>query len=121
MPKTRRHQNYNDSSENIHENNISNNADEGNDSSSCINNMEENPSLRTNSPMECNWVAGHLAWARVGNFPFWPCIVTPDPNSLIYHKFIGKFTVSKFISQIVTFDELSIQTNDKSQGIIIPL
>ncbi|XP_032662597.1 histone-lysine N-methyltransferase NSD2 isoform X2 [Odontomachus brunneus] len=89
MPKTRRHQNSTDSSnESIHENNVSNNADEASDTSANINNTEENLPSRAISSMECNWVAGHLAWAKVGNFPFWPCIVTPDPVSMIYYKFI---------------------------------
>ncbi|XP_025159312.1 histone-lysine N-methyltransferase NSD2 isoform X2 [Harpegnathos saltator] len=91
MPKTRRHQNSTDNNnENIHENNVGNTADEANDTSTNPNKTEENLPSRTISPMECNWVAGHLAWARVGNFPFWPCVVTPDPNSMIYYKFIAR-------------------------------
>ncbi|XP_020293467.1 histone-lysine N-methyltransferase NSD2 isoform X2 [Pseudomyrmex gracilis] len=37
--------------------------------------------------VECPWVLGQLAWARVGNFPFWPCVVTLDPETMTYHKF----------------------------------
>lgn len=97
MPKKGRHQNSTDSSnESIAENNVSNNTDEASDTSASINNTEENPPSRANSPMECSWVAGHLAWARFGNFPFWPCIVTLDPNSLKYHKFIGELMTSSF-------------------------
>lgn len=44
----------------------------------------------TNHNNECQWVIGQLAWARVGNFPFWPCVVTLDPISMIYHKLKGK-------------------------------
>lgn len=40
--------------------------------------------------VECPWVLGQLAWARVGNFPFWPCVVTLDPETMTYHKFRGK-------------------------------
>lgn len=90
MPKTRRHQNFTDSNnESLHENNVSNNADEASDTSTNVN-TEENLPSRAISPMECSWAVGHLAWARVGNFPFWPCIVTPDPVSMIYYRFIGK-------------------------------
>ncbi|XP_014480205.1 PREDICTED: histone-lysine N-methyltransferase NSD2 isoform X2 [Dinoponera quadriceps] len=90
MPKIRRHQNSTDSNnESIHEDNVSSNADEASDiSTNTMNYIGESSPLKGISTLECNWVAGHLAWARVGNFPFWPCIVTPDPSSMIYYKFL---------------------------------
>ncbi|XP_011260373.1 histone-lysine N-methyltransferase NSD2 [Camponotus floridanus] len=87
-PKTRKQQNLmNNSSESIDEINIANAIDETNDSSTISNSTEENPSSKVSSPtIECQWVVGQLAWARVGNFPFWPCLVTLDPVSMIYCK-----------------------------------
>lgn len=93
MPKTRRHQNSIDSNnESINENNIANNIDQVNDSSTASNSAEQDTSSQEISPsIECHWVLGQLAWARVGNFPFWPCIVTLDPISMIYHKLRGRY------------------------------
>lgn len=92
-PKTRKQQNLmNNSSESIDEINIANAIDETNDSSTISNSTEENPSSKVSSPtIECQWVVGQLAWARVGNFPFWPCLVTLDPVSMIYCKLKGTF------------------------------
>lgn len=86
----------------IDEINIANAIDEANDSSTISNSTEENPSSKVSSPtIECQWVIGQLAWARVGNFPFWPCIVTLDPVSMIYHKLKGIFLNFVFISLII--------------------
>lgn len=77
---------------NIGEINTVNNVDETSDSSTTLNSIEEIPSPKAISPAsECSWMIGQLAWARVGNFPFWPCMVTVDPISRIYYKLRGKF------------------------------
>ncbi|XP_012235708.1 histone-lysine N-methyltransferase NSD2 isoform X2 [Linepithema humile] len=74
----------------VDENNISEKMDKVSCSSTASNNVEEilSPKINhsSNHNTECHWVIGQLAWARVGNFPFWPCIVTLDPVSMIYHK-----------------------------------
>lgn len=35
---------------------------------------------------KCPYQVGDLAWARMGTFPFWPCIVTRDPYSDMFVK-----------------------------------
>lgn len=81
----------NNSSDSIDEINITNTIDEVNDSST-VSSSTEDLSSKVSSPIiECQWVLGQLAWARVGNFPFWPCVVTLDPVSMIYHKLKGIF------------------------------
>ncbi|KAG7297359.1 hypothetical protein JYU34_019332 [Plutella xylostella] len=35
---------------------------------------------------KCVYQVGDLAWARVGTYPFWPCIVTRDPYSDTFVK-----------------------------------
>ncbi|XP_035729731.1 histone-lysine N-methyltransferase NSD2-like isoform X1 [Vespa mandarinia] len=89
MPKTRKSQNSSENSnENIDESNIVNDTDEASDSFSSSNSMEEIASPKfDNNTAQCNWSLGQLAWARVGNFPFWPCVVTLDPTSLIFYKY----------------------------------
>ncbi|XP_011707268.1 PREDICTED: histone-lysine N-methyltransferase NSD2 isoform X2 [Wasmannia auropunctata] len=73
--------------ESIEEINVANNIDEVSDSSATLTSTEEFPSSRAISPtVECQWKVGQLAWARVGSFPFWPCMVTVDPTSRIYYK-----------------------------------
>ena len=39
--------------------------------------------------LPCKYVAGELAWARVGTAPFWPCTFTYDPDLKI-HSYISK-------------------------------
>lgn len=99
IPKTRRQPSFmNNSSESIDEINITNIIDEANGSSTVSSSTEEDSSSKVPSPtIECQWVVGQLAWARVGNFPFWPCVVTLDPNSMIYHKLKGIFLKSSCI------------------------
>jgi len=80
--------------ENIDELNIANNIDKASNSFT-LNSIEEIPSSKViNSTVECHWMLGQLAWARIGNYPFWPCMVTDDPTSRIYYKFKGKFLKS---------------------------
>lgn len=108
ISKSRRQQNsmnsMNNSSDSIDEINITNtitNIDEVNDSSTVSSSTEEDLSSKVSSPtIECQWVLGQLAWARVGNFPFWPCVVTLDPVSMIYHKLKGIFPQFSCISLI---------------------
>lgn len=38
----------------------------------------------------CLWMVGDLAWGRVGQHPFWPCMVALDPVQKIYTKLISK-------------------------------
>jgi hypothetical protein len=38
------------------------------------------------------WEIGQLAWARMSIYPFWPCMITFDPNSLMaFQKVQSKF------------------------------
>ncbi|KPJ05187.1 putative histone-lysine N-methyltransferase Mes-4 [Papilio xuthus] len=41
---------------------------------------------------KCEYQVGDLAWARMGTYPFWPCIVTRDPASgtFIKKKLLGR-------------------------------
>ena len=41
------------------------------------------------SEIPCNYLAGELAWARVGTSPFWPCAFTYDPDLKI-HSYISR-------------------------------
>ncbi|XP_072742507.1 histone-lysine N-methyltransferase NSD2 isoform X2 [Anoplolepis gracilipes] len=90
-PRIQRQENsINHNSESIDEINVANIIDEDNGSSAISSSTEEDPSSKVSSPtIECQWTLGQLAWARVGNFPFWPCIVTLDPVSMIYYKVKG--------------------------------
>ncbi|XP_028044600.1 histone-lysine N-methyltransferase NSD2 isoform X2 [Monomorium pharaonis] len=79
--------NVDTSMENISENNIANNVDKASNASTTLNSIEETPSSKEINPnIECKWIVGQLAWARVGNFPFWPCMVTHEPTSKIHCK-----------------------------------
>jgi len=76
----------------IDEDNISEKRDKVNCLSTASNSTEEILSPQINHPSnECHWVIGQLAWARVGSFPFWPCIVTLDPILMIYQKLRGEY------------------------------
>ncbi|CAG4970922.1 unnamed protein product [Colias eurytheme] len=35
---------------------------------------------------QCEYQVGDLAWARMGTYPFWPCMVTREPISLMFIK-----------------------------------
>ncbi|XP_063834524.1 uncharacterized protein LOC135083730 [Ostrinia nubilalis] len=35
---------------------------------------------------KCEYQVGDLAWARMGTYPFWPCIVTREPSSGMFVK-----------------------------------
>lgn len=35
---------------------------------------------------KCEYQVGDLAWARMGTYPFWPCIITRDPGSGTFVK-----------------------------------
>lgn len=35
---------------------------------------------------KCEYQVGDLAWARMGTYPFWPCIITRDPLSEMFVK-----------------------------------
>ncbi|CAH0597788.1 unnamed protein product [Chrysodeixis includens] len=35
---------------------------------------------------KCAYQVGDLAWARMGTYPFWPCIVTRDPSNGVFVK-----------------------------------
>jgi len=41
----------------------------------------------------CDWVTGDLAWARVAGYPFWPCMITLDPQQRIFTKTSGKWVL----------------------------
>lgn len=38
----------------------------------------------------CDWVIGDLAWARVSGYPFWPCMISLDPQQRIFTKTTGE-------------------------------
>lgn len=81
----------NDDSESIDDNSVCNDGDDTNNSSNFMSPTEEaSSSIMTKPSADCRWALGQLAWARVGNFPFWPCIVTFDPVSMTYYKRQGK-------------------------------
>ncbi|XP_077258296.1 nuclear receptor binding SET domain protein isoform X1 [Temnothorax americanus] len=70
--------------ENTSEIDVANNVDEV---VSLVTSIEEISSPKVISPVvECHWMLGELAWARVGNFPYWPCMVTDDPTTGQYYK-----------------------------------
>ncbi|CAH2237590.1 jg6296 [Pararge aegeria aegeria] len=39
-----------------------------------------------NLEAQCEYQVGDLAWARMGTYPFWPCIITRDPLSGTFVK-----------------------------------
>lgn len=41
-------------------------------------------------PDDTQWKTGQLAWAQVSTFPYWPCIITVEPDSTRYVKWRGK-------------------------------
>ncbi|XP_068977009.1 histone-lysine N-methyltransferase NSD2 isoform X2 [Bombus flavifrons] len=87
MPRNRKYQNSPDSSnDSTDENNTVNDMDDTSDSSTNLSVMEDTTPKLADSPIQCNWILGQLAWARVGNFPFWPCVITLDPVLMIYHR-----------------------------------
>ncbi|XP_048264337.1 histone-lysine N-methyltransferase NSD2 isoform X3 [Bombus terrestris] len=87
MPRNRKYQNSPDSSnDSTDENNTVNDMDDTSDSSTSLSIMEDTTPKLVDSPIQCNWILGQLAWARVGNFPFWPCVVTLDPVLMVYHR-----------------------------------
>jgi len=89
-PKTRRQRNSMDNNnESIDENNATSSLEIASSTSNSV--IEDVLSPKVSPNVECNWMVGQLAWARVGNFPFWPCIVTFDPTSMTYHKLRSKF------------------------------
>lgn len=86
MPKARRYRNSPDSSvESSEENNLTNDVEDTSDSSISLSTSEE-----ATSSIQCEWILGQLAWARVGNFPFWPCVITLDPVLMTYYRLKGK-------------------------------
>ncbi|XP_015436181.1 PREDICTED: histone-lysine N-methyltransferase NSD2 isoform X1 [Dufourea novaeangliae] len=87
MSKARKYQNSSDSSnESMDENNATNDMDDTSDSSTSLSTMEESAPKIIGPSIQCSWVLGELAWARVGNFPFWPCVITLDPILMMYHR-----------------------------------
>ncbi|XP_050473903.1 histone-lysine N-methyltransferase NSD2 isoform X3 [Bombus huntii] len=87
MPRNRKYQNSPDNSnDSTDENNTVNDMDDTSDSSTNLSIMEDTTPKLVDSPIQCNWILGQLAWARVGNFPFWPCVITLDPVLMIYHR-----------------------------------
>lgn len=48
--------------------------------------VEEKTLPKSKESSECQFSVGQLAWALVGNYPYWPCVVTLDPTSQIHAK-----------------------------------
>ena len=63
--------------------------------------------------LSCKYLAGELAWARVGTAPFWPCTLTYDPDLKI-HSYISKqqqsgpFRSHRQVKKIKTFTKVLI-------------
>ncbi|XP_058807272.1 histone-lysine N-methyltransferase NSD2-like [Phymastichus coffea] len=51
----------------------------------------------------CEWEVDDLAWARMSIYPFWPCIVTYDPSSLMTYKKVQSIRNSKTLMIHVHF------------------
>lgn len=47
--------------------------------------------VERNLTLKCSWILGQLAWARGSSYPFWPCVVTLDPTTLLYFKVQSKY------------------------------
>lgn len=45
----------------------------------------------TTVTLNCPWVLGQLAWARGSSYPFWPCVVTLDPKTMLYYRVQSKY------------------------------
>ncbi|XP_034950762.1 histone-lysine N-methyltransferase NSD2 isoform X2 [Chelonus insularis] len=47
-------------------------------------------------PEACRWKVGELGWAQISTFPYWPCIVTLDPEGNKHTKWrsFGKSTAN---------------------------
>ncbi|XP_076646596.1 nuclear receptor binding SET domain protein isoform X2 [Halictus rubicundus] len=90
MPKARKYRNLsNSSNDSMDENNAMNDMGDTSDSSSLsisLSTVDEHSPKVIDPPVQCSWTLGQLAWARVGNFPFWPCVVTLDPILMVYHR-----------------------------------
>lgn len=52
--------------------------------------MKAEPQNPTERVEGCEWMVGDLAWGRVGQHPFWPCMVALDPVHKIFTKLISK-------------------------------
>lgn len=52
----------------------------------------------------CDYQVGDLAWARVGTYPFWPCIVTREPFTDMFVK-----KKRKSLVMVITFICMSIK------------
>ncbi|XP_033209231.1 histone-lysine N-methyltransferase NSD2-like [Belonocnema kinseyi] len=50
----------------------------------------EEKEKETKLNLNCPWVLGQLAWARGSSYPFWPCVVTLDPKTMLYYRVQNK-------------------------------
>ena len=55
----------------------------GKDSDTIKNSSNIDNSTSEDLLKSCPWEKDQLAWARMSIYPFWPCIVTFDPNSFM--------------------------------------
>ena len=71
-------------------NDVSSVSDTNNTPCQDVSNVSDkmNPTEKQDSNLE--YSLGSIAWARIGQYPYWPCIVTLDPDSNICHQKIGK-------------------------------
>ena len=72
--------------------------------------VEGKGKFETNLALDCPWILGQLAWARGSSYPFWPCVVTQDPKTLLYYKVQSKYVVN-FLSLIL--NSLNLKTTFK--------
>lgn len=55
------------------------------------NSMRENPIEYIDSPDDSSvvaWTLGDMLWAKVSGHPWWPCVVSPDPDLHQFTKHI---------------------------------
>ena len=54
---------------------------------------EEKERVETNQTLNCPWILGQLAWARGSSYPFWPCVVTLDPKTMMYYRVQSNYVI----------------------------
>ncbi|CAH1155865.1 unnamed protein product [Phaedon cochleariae] len=48
---------------------------------------------------------GSIAWAKIGSYPFWPCLVTEEPSTGIYVKNISSRFVPRVCYHVIFFGD----------------
>lgn len=58
---------------------------------------------------KCEYQVGDLAWARMGTYPFWPCIITRDPDTNMFVRKKCKYKSTHFHYFLKIFIERPIR------------